>query len=185
MGFSINAKNHVHTYEAYRVPKGTTVKDAAGEDIVLSTDEDKLVLTEKAGKQLVKDRLEYSTLLQNDISNKSAKTQAEAQKQFAKTQAKAIAVFRSLSDGKIVPDSDEKKLMEYDPKLYQMAKMAQMLAQRTKEDAEKKKSEWDPIQEEKDRKRLKELNDANIDFSSLQTMNLGNGIIGTFVDLSL
>lgn len=127
------------------------MKDAAGEDIVLSTDEDKLVLTEKAGKQLVKDRLEYSTLLQNDISNKSAKTQAEAQKQFAKTQAKAIAVFRSLSDGKIVPDSDEKKLMEYDPKLYQMAKMAQMLAQRTKEDAEKKKSEWDPIQEEKDR----------------------------------
>lgn len=54
-----------------------------------------------------------------------------------------MAVFRSMSNGDIVPDSDEKKLMKYDDKLYQAAKMAQAMAQRMKKQAENKESEWD------------------------------------------
>ena len=45
-------KPFLHGYEAYRIPKGTTVKDSAGKDIVLSEEKDVLVLTEKASKQL-------------------------------------------------------------------------------------------------------------------------------------
>lgn len=51
-----NMKAYLHSYEAYRVPKGTAVKDAAGKDVVLSEEQDVLVLTEKASKQLIKDR---------------------------------------------------------------------------------------------------------------------------------
>ena len=31
-----NMLGYLHTYEAYRIPKGTKVKDAAGEEIILS-----------------------------------------------------------------------------------------------------------------------------------------------------
>lgn len=54
-----NMQAYLHSYEAYRVPKGTTVKDAAGKDVVLSKEEDVLVLTEKASKQLIEDRRDY------------------------------------------------------------------------------------------------------------------------------
>lgn len=64
MGFSVDTTGYVHTYEAYRVPKGTTVMNAAGEDVILSKDEDTLVLTEAASRQLVKDRRDYGSALQ-------------------------------------------------------------------------------------------------------------------------
>ena len=54
-----------------------------------------------------------------------------------------------------MPGSDERKLMEYDEKLYQAAKMAQMLAQREK--AEKHDSEWDPKEEAEYQAKLREL----------------------------
>ena len=43
-----NMSGYLHTYEAYRVPKGTKVQDATGKEVVLSNEEDVLVLTEKA-----------------------------------------------------------------------------------------------------------------------------------------
>jgi len=45
---SNNMSGFLHTYEAYRVPKGTKVQNQAGEEVVLSNEEDTLVLTEKA-----------------------------------------------------------------------------------------------------------------------------------------
>ena len=41
-------KAYMHSYEAYRVPKGTQVKDVSGNDVILSQEKDVLVLTEKA-----------------------------------------------------------------------------------------------------------------------------------------
>ena len=112
-----NMQAYLHSYEAYRVPKGTTVKDAAGKDVVLSKEEDVLVLTEKASKQLIEDRRDYGGMLQTKAEMAAQKTQEEAMKQMMKDQAKALAVFRSMSNGDVVPDTDEKKLMEYDDKL--------------------------------------------------------------------
>lgn len=213
MSFSVDTKGYVHTYEAYRIPKGTTVKNSIGEDIVLSENEDKLVLTAKAGKQLVKDRFDYGNALKMELDKRCIKSQEEAQAKFAKEQMKAISVFRSMSNGDVVPSADESKLMEYDPKLYQVAKMAQMMAQMAKKDAERKKSEYDAREEEADRQRQEKLNadvhealegmngeyskfaqaqsssiieidSAGIDFSTFQTMNLGGGVTGAYIDLS-
>ena len=148
---SNNMSSYLHTYEAYRVPKGTKVQNQAGEEVVLSNEEDTLVLTEKASRQLVNDRRDYGGMLQAQAEAAAEKTQEAASEKIAKDQAKAMAVFRSLANGDNVPSSDESKLMEYDSKLYQAAKAAQAMAQMAKKRAESKDSEWDEREEEEHR----------------------------------
>lgn len=203
---------YLHTYEAYRVPKGTTVKDAAGEDLVLSTEEDVLVLTQKAGKQLVKDRREYNGMLQLKAEMAAQKTQDAANEKQIKDQTKVMAVYRAMVKGNIVPPGDERKLQEYNSELYQAAKMLQSMAQQA--EREKQKSQWDEKEEKAYDAKKKELNaesneaahavitgsqeltnaqgkrivevDAgNIDFSSMKVMSLGSGITGVQFDLSV
>ena len=209
-----NMKTYLHSYEAYRVPKGTAVKDAAGNEVVLSKEQDVLVLTEKSSKQLINDRRDYGGMLQTKADLAAQKTQEEGMKKMMKEQAKALAVFRSMADGDVVPSSDERKLMEYDDKLYQAAKMAQAMAQRMKKEAEKRESEWDEKEEAEDKKRMEELCEASneaalavgigsrefsaaqkqhivevdssgVDFSTLTAVNLGSGVTGANIDLSL
>ena len=209
-----NMSAYLHQYEAYRIPKGTTVKDMTGNDVVLSNTEDVLVLTEEAGRQLVKDRGDYGNMLQTKAEMAAQKTQSAAMEQMMKDQAKALAVFRSMSDGDIVPDADERKLMEYDDKLYQAAKMAQAMAQRMKKEVENKESEWDEREEkENQRKREKlceesneaalavgtgvqqlsaaqkqnivEIDSSGVDLSNITAVNLGSGVTGSNIDLSL
>ena len=209
-----NMSAYLHQYEAYRIPKGTTVKDMTGNDVVLSNTEDVLVLTEEAGRQLVKDRGDYSNMLQTKAEMAAQKTQSAAMEQMMKDQAKALAVFRSMSDGDIVPDADERKLMEYDDKLYQAAKMAQAMAQRMKKEVENKESEWDEREEkENQRKREKlceesneaalavgtgmqqlsaaqkqnivEVDSSGVDLSNITAVNMGSGVTGSNIELSL
>lgn len=209
-----NMSAYLHQYEAYRIPKGTTVKDMTGNDVVLSNTEDVLVLTEEASRQLVKDRGDYGNMLQTKAELAAQKTQSAAMEQMMKDQAKALAVFRSMADGDIVPDADERKLMEYDDKLYQAAKMAQTMAQRMKKEAENKESEWDEREEkENQRKREKlceesneaalavgtgvqqlsaaqkqnivEIDSNGVDLSNITAVNLGSGVTGSNIDLSL
>ncbi|MBR3806823.1 MAG: hypothetical protein IKJ15_00405 [Lachnospiraceae bacterium] len=209
-----NMSAYLHQYEAYRIPKGTTVKDMTGNDVVLSNTEDVLVLTEEASRQLVKDRGDYGNMLQTKAELAAQKTQSAAMEQMMKDQAKALAVFRSMADGDIVPDADERKLMEYDDKLYQAAKMAQAMAQRMKKEAENKESEWDEREEkENQRKREKlceesneaalavgtgvqqlsaaqkqnivEIDSNGVDLSNITAVNLGSGVTGSNIDLSL
>lgn len=210
---SNNMSSFLHTYEAYRVPKGTKVQNQAGEEVVLSNEEDTLVLTEKASRQLVNDRRDYGGMLQAQAEAAAEKTQQAASEKIAKDQAKAMAVFRSLANGDNVPSSDESKLMEYDSKLYQAAKAAQAMAQMAKKRAESKDSEWDEREEEEQRDKMNKLCDesneaafsgakkihefgeaqknniveidsSGVDFSSLKTMSLG-GVTGEFIDLSI
>lgn len=210
---SNNMSSYLHTYEAYRIPKGTKVQNAAGDEVVLSDKEDTLVLTAESSKQLVKDRGQYGSMLQAKAENAALKTQDEAMRQYNENQAKAISVFRSMSKGDNVPATDENKLMAYDPKLYHAAKMAQAMAQMAKKKAESKKSEWDEREEmekqakldklceesneaalavatgshefgEAQKQNIVEIDSSGIDFSSIKTMNLG-GVTGEFIDLSL
>ena len=210
---NLDMTKYLHSYEAYRVPKGTKVQNQAGEEVVLSNEEDTLVLTEKASRQLVKDRKDYVGMLQTQAEMAAEKTQEAATERIAKDQAKAMAVFRSLANGDNVPSSDERRLMDYDSKLYQAAKAAQAMAQMAKKRAESKESEWDEREEEEQRKKEKILGDesneaalaigkgchefneamkenivevdsSDIDFSSFKTMSLG-GVTGAYIDLSL
>lgn len=205
---SNNMSSYLHTYEAYRVPKGTVIKNAEGKEEV--SKEDQLVLTEKAQKQLIKDRMDYGAEMIAERRKMDAEQNAEAEKKYAEDQAKMTEVFRSMASGKTVSQTDEKKLMEYDPKLYMSAKMAQMMAQRAEE--EEKESHFNEKDEEEYRKKMEaynarkdefnsnfnsefdkfveaqkasivEVDMENIDFSSHKpVVSLGGGISGTIID---
>ena len=58
-----------------------------------------------------------------------AKQQSEAMAEQAEEMLKIMEVFRRISSGAKVPQGDERKLMEYDHKLYMAAKTAAMVAQ--------------------------------------------------------
>ena len=154
-----NMSGYLHTYEAYRIPKGTKVKDATGQEVILSNEEDVLVLTEKAGRQLAEDRRNYSNMLQMQAQMAAQRTQDAASKKYVKDQAKVMSVFRAMAKGDIVPVSDEKKLMEYSSELYQSAKMAQSLALQA--ERRKHKSQWDDKEEEAHKAKMKELRDKS------------------------
>lgn len=207
-----NMSNYLHTYEAYRIPKGTKVKDVSGEEVVLSNEEDVLVLTAKAGKQLVHDRRDYAVMLQVKAEMAAKKTQDVASEKYAKDQAKIMAVYRAMAKGDIVPASDEKKLMEYNSDLYQSAKMAQSIALQAEH--RKHKSQWDEEEEKAHREKMKklqtesdeaalavgtgsgefsnaqkghivEIDSSGVDFSSMQVINLGAGVTGAHIDFSV
>lgn len=203
---------YLHTYEAYRVLGGTKVKDGMGEDVVLSNEEDVLVLTEKSAKQLVKDRRAHNGMLQLKAEMAAQKTQEAANEKSAKDQAKIMAVYLAMVKGDIVPASDEKRLQEYSSDLYQSAKMAQSMAQLN--ERRKLASKWNEreenaynekmkeLREESDKaafavveepgkfsnaqkERIVEIDSSGVDFSSMKVMSLGSGVISAHIDLSI
>lgn len=70
--------------------------------------------------------LEQQTAIENMYI---AEQQSDAYKEVAVDMQKIIIVARRIMRGERVPAQDEKKLMEYDPDLYQLAKSAGMLAE--------------------------------------------------------
>ena len=72
----------------------------------------------------------------------ASKQQADAAKEYGEEMGKLITVARRIMHGDIVPQSDEKKLMEFDRDLYQMAKNIGMLAKM------KDKKEYDSLWDE-------------------------------------
>lgn len=62
-----------------------------------------------------------------ELNGYAAKQQSEAMEDAAEDMAKALETARRIARGDIVPAQDEKKLLEYDDELYQMAKNAAML----------------------------------------------------------
>ena len=77
----------------------------------------------------------------------NSKLQGEAMEEAAADMGKVIMVFRRLAHGDIVPQTDEKKLMEYDFKMYTTAKNMQMMAQRLDTEKKKHKSLWEEEEE--------------------------------------
>ncbi|SER47446.1 hypothetical protein SAMN02910429_00261 [Lachnobacterium bovis] len=204
----------MHSYEAYRVPKGTKVKNSRGEETVLSEDEDVLVLTEKATNQMRKDKDEYAKQLEINANMAQEKTNLEANKKDAQDKAKIMAVFRSMANGDMVPASDERKLMEFDDKMYQAAKALQFLSRQNKERIKKKASEWDEDEElaheekmreleknqreardtigpnlnefsDKQRRNIVEIPSDNIDFANMRTVQFESSFEGILMDFSI
>ncbi len=71
----------------------------------------------------------------------AAEQQADGAEEYAINMAKIMIIARRLMHGDIVPAKDEKKLMEFDDKLYQIAKNMGMMAQQNKK--KKYESLWD------------------------------------------
>ena len=63
------------------------------------------------------------------MNMEASKQQADAVAEEGKNMMKIMTVFRRLCNGDIVPLTDEKKLMEYNEKMYTMAKNMQAMAQ--------------------------------------------------------
>lgn len=202
----------LHTYEAYRVPKGTKVQNAAGEEMVLSNEADVFVLTEKSGKQLVKDRREHNGMLLQQVEMAAQKTQQASMEKLAKDNAKVMAVYRAMVKGDCVPASDERKLQEYNKDLYQAAKMAQAMAKQ--KERKKHDSQWDKREEAEYKEKMDslcdesneavmqvgrgsqefsniqkehivEIDSSNVEFSTMKVMSLGAGVMGAYIDLSI
>lgn len=68
---------------------------------------------------------------------------AKAEEEGFEDLRKIMEVVRRMTKGDNVPPSDEKKVMEYDKDMYQMAKSAQMVAQMHKRKREDHDSLWE------------------------------------------
>ena len=77
------------------------------------------------------------------MNMETSKQQGDAMKEEMENMGKIMMVFRRLCNGDIVPLTDEKKLMEYDDKMYSMAKNMQAMAQQLEKEREKHKSLWE------------------------------------------
>ena len=112
-------------------------------------------------------------MLMADVQLASAKTQAEGAKKYGEDMGKLLTVFRLMCQGHNVPHSDEKKLMEFDDKMYQAAKNAQMMAQlREKQKQKNEKSQWDEEEEAEFREKMDALNQDVED--ATQNMSAGS-----------
>lgn len=79
------------------------------------------------------------------VNAEVSKQQGDAMAEYAKDVSKIMIVARRLMKGEKVPSKDEQKLMEYDPKLYTMAKNAGALAKVRKR--KEHKSLWEEEEE--------------------------------------
>ncbi len=88
----------------------------------------------------------------------ATKENVEAEKESFKELRKIMEVVRRMTKGDNVPPGDEKKVMEYDKDMYQMAKSAQMVAQMHKR-GEDHDSLWED-EEEREREDPMEVADG-------------------------
>lgn len=151
-----NLSGYIHKYEATPLTEGTNAEEISKNRLVTMKDGSQVVLTEKASKQMQKDKEKYSEYLFAQVQMEACKSQEEAAKKAGDDMAKILAVFRSMCNGDIVPASDEEKLIAYDPKMYQLAKSAQAMAQQA--EREEKESMWDEDEEAAFRDKMDELN---------------------------
>lgn len=112
-----------------------------------------------------KKRQEYQDYMDKLLEQKTAvwnmevgKQQSDAMAETAKEQAKVMEVARRIMHGDKVPAKDEKKLMEYDYKLYSMAKNAAAMLELQKKRKEHK-SLWDDEEGPKDSPDVEEITD--------------------------
>lgn len=91
---------------------------------------------------------QYVTVWNTEV----VRQQSDAGSDMAKEVSKIMTVYRRIANGDHVPGTDEKKLMEYSPELYQAAKNAAMLHQMQEhkkydslwKEEEKNTKEYDP-----------------------------------------
>lgn len=94
--------------------------------------------------------MEKLSLMDANIQNaEAARQQSEAIAEYAETMMKILELFRRIAKGDQVPPADEKKLMEYDPKMYMLAKNMALMNQNGEK--EKHDSLWEDEGTEEER----------------------------------
>jgi hypothetical protein len=127
------------------------------ESIRLNPDSEVIYANEAAKLELSYDALskkqdEYQNYMNSlmerfnaEMEKVSSKNSAEAEKKSMEDLGKIMEVARRIMKGDIVPQKDERKLMEYDDKLYQMAKNIGMMVK--ERERKKHKSLWEDEEE--------------------------------------
>ncbi len=103
-----------------------------------------------------------------EFNKVAANQQADATEEYGKEMGKILTIARRIMHGDIVPQTDEKKLMEYSSELYQMAKNAGMMARLR----EKRKYEslWDDEE-------MKEYEDPTEAADCQEVLDLGPEVV--------
>lgn len=109
------------------------------------------------------------------LEQKNAKEQEDAAKKMADEYAKIMTVAMRITRGDKVPYKDEKKLMEYDFKLYMAAKNAQTMQQMHRKKIKEYKSLW---KDEKEAQQELQPDDADADFELGSAISVENAGIG-------
>ena len=131
------AKRKEEAEKQFRITGDTAFSEEAA-TLELSLDATNKAFEEN--QKVLDNLVETSVEIQN---METAKQQGDIMAEEAKNLGKIMTVFRRLAHGDIVPQSDEKKLMEYDSKMYTAAKNMQAMAQRMKDEIKKHKSLWE------------------------------------------
>lgn len=119
--------------------KGQFESEAATLELTLSALNEK----QKEYQDYLSELTEQSCAVWNAVV---AEQQADAAKEYAVDMAKIMEVARRIMKGGIVPMADEKKLLEFDEDLYQMAKNIGAMVQR------QKKEKYDSLWEDEEKK---------------------------------
>jgi len=82
---------------------------------------------------------QHTAIMNMEVS----KQQGDAMKEEMENMGKIMTVFRRLAHGDTVPLTDEKKLAEYDEKMYTMAKNMQAMARQLEKEHEDHDSLWE------------------------------------------
>lgn len=111
----------------------------------------------------------YMSLLMEQWNSKynevALRENAEAEKEGMQELGKIMEVARRMMHGDSVPPGDEKKLMEYDNDLYQMAKNAQTMERMNKKKHKEYESLWED-EEKRERENPMETADSQEALSS-------------------
>lgn len=105
-----------------------------------------LDLLDKAYEETFQERERLNELSAAIHNAEASKQQSEAEIEANKEMMKCLEIFRRIANGDKVPPSDEKKLMEFDSKMYMTAKSMAVIHM------DKKGKEYDSLWEEEEEK---------------------------------
>ena len=121
------------------------IKHTENGSVIYANEAATLEITYEAVSQKQEEYQKYMDQLMGqweaEFNRVNAEQQKESAKEYGEEMGKILTVARRIMDGDIVPPSDEKKLLEYSPELYQMAKNIGMLKQL--EEREEHDSLWE------------------------------------------
>ena len=117
-----------------------SAKTGRADTLILSEDAKKAL--DKMGKKVDDYNAAAFGLYEMKTQLESSKAQAKAEADAAEDEMKMLEIARRIQHGDKVPAQDEKALLEYDDKLYQVSKQIGMMKQN------EKRKEYDSLLEE-------------------------------------
>lgn len=162
MGIS-NISDYLSQYSICRTYMSEN-SNTASEDVETKkeNEQDTVSITEEARQKMMEERQKFMEKLVAIQNAENIRESNDASKDYIEEQQKIMIVFRRISNGDKVPYQDEKKLLEYDPKMYQMAKSAALMAMMEKK---RERKEYDSLWED-DENQTQQTAESSLDIGT-------------------